>query len=247
MKETNVFGRYHQVCNALLVLGLITVIIAISWFTGLPHVRADTKDNTITMIMNSRYDVTYYPLNVGKTIFWSNKDNVDHKIKITESTTGKLVSESDTIKPYSNFSHTFEKAGVYHFSDPLNSQMGGTVSVSKDITTNTVFNNMKNNVGIQLTREPTKPTLGKDTNFLINFINEKTKKDQEHVDYDFVIYSANGGENKQVYKKALHSADGLEQATYRFLQPGKYVIKVTIYYILFNPVNPDVATFNITT
>jgi plastocyanin len=124
MKKTNVFGRYHQIYNALLVLGLIIVIIAISWFTGLPHVRADTKDNTITMIMNSRYDVTYYPLNVGKTIFWSNKDNVDHKIKITESTTGKLVSESDTIKPYSNFSHTFEKAGVYHFSDPPNSQMG---------------------------------------------------------------------------------------------------------------------------
>ena len=37
----------------------------------------------------------------------------------------------------------------------------------------------------------------------------------------------------------------MEQATYRFLQPGKYVIKVTIYDILFNPVNPDVATFNV--
>jgi hypothetical protein len=34
--------------------------------------------------------------------------------------------------------------------------------------------------------------------------------------------------------------------SYRFSQPGKYVMKVTIYDILFNPVNPDLAVFNIT-
>ena len=176
---------------------------------------------------------------------WSNHDNMDHKVKIIENTTGRQVIESNTIKPYSNFSYTFDKTGVYHFSDPLNSQMGGVISVSNDIATNMVFNSMKNNVGIQLILEPSKPTTEKNTNFLIDFINKKTMKDQEHIDYDFIIYSTNGGEAKQVYKQGLHSDEGLEQATYRFLQPGKYVIKVTIYDILFNPVNPDVATFNV--
>jgi hypothetical protein len=55
--------------------------------------------------------------------------------------------------------------------------MDGTisVSVSDDIMTTTVSRNMKNNVSIQLTQEPAKPIVGKDTNFLINFINDKIK------------------------------------------------------------------------
>ncbi|HEY7080286.1 MAG TPA: hypothetical protein VH500_11330, partial [Nitrososphaeraceae archaeon] len=66
--------------------------------------------------------------------------------------------------------------------------MGGFIPVSNDVAANTVSNNMKNNVNIQLVQEPIKPTIEKDTNFLIDFINQKTNKDQEHVDYDFVIY-----------------------------------------------------------
>jgi plastocyanin len=213
---------------------------------GLVSVSAISKNNTIAMISNSRYDVTYYPLKLGSTLIWSNHDNIDHKIKINENKTGEIVAESNTIKPYSNFSHTFDKPGIYHFSDPLNSQMGGFISVSNDVAANTVSNNMKNNVNIQLVQEPITPTIEKDTNFLIDFINQKTNKDQEHVDYDFVIYSINGGENKQVYKQAHHSDEGVDQATYRFLQPGNYVIKVTINDILFNPVIPDLAIFNVT-
>ncbi|MGB0029463.1 MAG: hypothetical protein WBP64_21780 [Nitrososphaeraceae archaeon] len=105
---------------------------------------------------------------------------------------------------------------------------------------------MKNNVSIQLVQEPAKPIVGKDTNFLINFINNNTMKSQEHVDYDFVIYDGSKAYS-EVFKQAHHSDEGLDQAVYRFLKPDKYVIKVTIYDILFNPVNPDVATFNITT
>jgi plastocyanin len=213
---------------------------------GLVPVSAVSKNNIIAMISNSRYDVTYYPLKLGSTLIWSNHDNMDHKIKINKNTTGELIAESNTIKPYSNFSHTFDKLGIYHFSDPLNSQMGGFISVSNDVAADTVSNNMKNNVKIQLVQEPIKPTIEKDTNFLIDFINQKMNKDQEHVDYDFVIYSVNDGENKQVYKQARHSDEGVDQATYRFSQPGNYVIKVTIYDILFNPVIPDLAIFNVT-
>jgi plastocyanin len=213
---------------------------------GLVSVSAIGKNNIIAIISNSRYDVTYYPLKLGNTLIWSNHDNTDHKIKINENTTSELITESSTIKPYSNFSYTFDKPGIYHISDPLNSQMGGFISVSNDVATNTVSNNMKNNVDVQLVQEPIRPTIEKVTNFIIDFINQKTNKDQEHVDYDFIIYSENEGENKQVYKQTHHSDEGVDQATYRFSQPGKYIIKVTIYDILFNPVNPDLAIFNVT-
>jgi hypothetical protein len=49
-----------------------------------------------------------------------------------------------------------------------------------------------------------------------------------------------------VYEQAHHSDEGVDQATYRFSQPGKYVIKVIINDILFNPVIPDLAVFNVT-
>ena len=62
--------------------------------------------------------------------------------------------------------------------------MVGTISVSDDIMTTTVSRNMKNNVSIQLTQEPAKPIVGKDTNFLINFINDKTKKNINCICYN---------------------------------------------------------------
>lgn len=38
---------------------------------------------------------------------------------------------------------------------------------------------------------------------------------------------------------------GVEQAAYKFLAPGNYRAEVTINYILFAPVQPDVGKFNI--
>jgi hypothetical protein len=38
---------------------------------------------------------------------------------------------------------------------------------------------------------------------------------------------------------------GVEQGTYKFITPGNYTAEVTIYYILFAPVQPDIAKFNI--
>jgi plastocyanin len=239
--------KSYQIINFLVALAFFFSVLTVGNGIGYVSVLAISKNNdVIAMISNSRYDVTYYPLKLGDTLIWSNHDNMDHKIKITKNTTGELISESKTIKPYSNFSHTFDAPGMYRYSDPLNSEMGGFISVTNDILTSIASKNMKNNVDIQLTREPIKPNTEKSTNFLIDFVNSKTKNDQEHIDYDFIIYSVSkDGQYNQMYKQTHHSDEGVEQATYKFLKPGLYVLKITIYDILFNPINPDVATFNV--
>jgi hypothetical protein len=113
--------------------------------------------------------------------------------------------------------------------------MHGTVLVTNNISTSVVTYNLNNSVLIQLTWSPFKPKIGEredQTHFIITFINEKSNKNQEHIDYQFVIYDQN---NNRVF----------EQAAYRFIKPGNYKAEVTIYYILFAPVQPDVARFNI--
>jgi len=69
----------------------------------------------------------------------------------------------------------------------------------------------------------------------------------KHIDYNFINYRDKGGENnKELFRQASHSDEGVDQAKYKFLEPRKYIIKVTIYDILFNLVNPNVTIFNVT-
>jgi hypothetical protein len=83
---------------------------------------------------------------------------------------------------------------------------------------------------------------GQQTHFMIKFINEKSNKIQEHIDYRIVIYDPG---NKQVFEQGLHSGWGVEQAAYKFTTSGNYRAEIIINYILFAPVQPDVAKFDI--
>jgi hypothetical protein len=47
------------------------------------------------------------------------------------------------------------------------------------------------------------------THFIISFINNETRTNQEHVDYEFTI-------NDSVFNQALHSTYGIEEAEYEF-------------------------------
>jgi plastocyanin len=204
------------------------------------------------------FDVTYYPIQVGKELHWYNADDVNHKIIIssdngvkgaggapgTAREENKTVFASGDIKPKASFSYRFDKEGMYHFLSPLYPWMRGTVLVSNDISTTAMTSNLNNSVAIQLAWSPSKPNAGgeEQTHFIITFINEKSNKNQEHIDYRFIIYDGN---NKRVFEQGLHSGWGVEQAAYRFMTPGNYKAEVTINYILFVPVQPDVARFNI--
>ena len=92
---------------------------------------------------------------------------------------------------------------------------------------------------------PSKPKVGEETHFAINFINNNTHSNQEHVDYEFII--TDNSDNKRVYRQALHSCCGAEQGSYKFIKAGDFTSEITIYNILFAPVEPDLARFNMTT
>jgi plastocyanin len=104
---------------------------------------ANAEQYTITIIPGSSdktsktyFDVSFYPIQIGKQIRWFNADDIDHKIIITtENGTQQVhqLAESGIIKPKASFSHRFDKPGMYHFSSPVYPWMKGTVLVSNDI------------------------------------------------------------------------------------------------------------------
>lgn len=215
---------------------------------------ANAEQYTITIIPGSSdktsktyFDVSFYPIQIGKQIRWFNADDIDHKIIITtENGTQQQehqLAESGIIKPKASFSHRFDKPGMYHFSSPVYPWMKGTVLVSNDIASETVTN-LKNKVDVQLLWFPSKPKVGEETHFAINFINNNTHSNQEHVDYEFII--TDNSDNKRVYRQALHSCCGAEQGSYKFIKAGDFTSEITIYNILFAPVEPDLARFNMT-
>jgi len=104
-------------------------------------------------------------------------------------------------------------------------------------------------VSVQATPSPIKK--GAQTNFKISFDQKSGAVVQPHIDYDFVI-TQNG---KQLFQASalaghpnqpLHTAEGVVTIPYTFQQSGSYQITVTVYGILFNPINPEKAQFPIT-
>jgi plastocyanin len=141
------------------------------------------------------FDVTYYPIQVGKEVRWYNADDVNHKIIISSGNEtnaagieNKKVIESGDIKPKTSFSYKFDKKGTYRFSSPLYSWMHGNVIVSNGISTYAVTNNLNNSIAIYLSWYPSKPKVvtgdvggseaqeQQQTHFIIKFINEKSNK-----------------------------------------------------------------------
>ncbi|HJT49411.1 MAG TPA: hypothetical protein VJ729_14595 [Nitrososphaeraceae archaeon] len=247
---------------AVCVIATTMFAVAIAFSTTvLANAEQIQGQDTITIIPGASdknnpafFDVTYYPIQVGKELGWYNADDINHKIIISsgnETTPAgienKKVIESGDIKPKNSFTYKFEKEGTYRFSSPTYPWMHGNVIASNDISTTAVTNNLNDSVAIQLSWYPAKPKVAvgqeeQQTHFIIKFINEKTNKIQEHIDYRLVIYDQS---NKSVFEQGLHSGWGVEQAAYKFTTSGNYRAEVTINYILFAPVTPDVGKFNI--
>ena len=73
---------------------------------------------------------------------------------------------------------------------------------------------------------------------------------QAHVDYDLTIMKV----GKQVFQlssqagypnQPLHTAESVVTIPYTFQQAGPYVINITVYGFLFNPIKPESAQFTI--
>jgi hypothetical protein len=91
---------------------------------------------------------------------------------------------------------------------------------------------------------------GSQTNLKVSFDQKGSSAVQAHVDYDLTIMK----DDKQVFKlssqagypnQPLHTAEGVASIPYTFQQAGTYVINITVYGFLFNPIKPETAQFTI--
>jgi hypothetical protein len=85
---------------------------------------------------------------------------------------------------------------------------------------------------------------GSQTNLKVSFDQKGSSAVQPHVDYDLTIMK----DDKQVFQlssqagypnQPLHTTEGVVTIPYTFQQAGTYVINITVYGFLFNPIKPE--------
>ena len=195
---------------------------------------------------SSRYrffDITEYPISTGEEIKWYNADNILHKIQIMSNDTNKtIVAESENIEPKEYFNYEFKEEGEYLFQSIKYPWMKGKIIVTDDIKT--IKERLKNNIDLNISWTPSIIKSGEKTLFKIIFIDKKSSKNQEHIDYSFTIKDLD--DEKVLYKNSLtHSAWGVEPASHKFNSTGNFMGEVGIQGVLFQPVSPQYSEFEI--
>jgi hypothetical protein len=106
-------------------------------------------------------------------------------------------------------------------------------------------------LNVVLQPSPSSIVKGTQTNFKVIFDQKGTSTVQPHIDYDFTISNS---ASKQLLNAvtlagqsgpSLHTSDGIVTIPYTFHEPGIYTIKVSVFGILFNPINPEFAQFQV--
>jgi hypothetical protein len=91
---------------------------------------------------------------------------------------------------------------------------------------------------------------GSQTDLKVSFDQKGSSAVQPHVDYDLTIMK----DGKQVFQlsnstgypnQPLHTTEGVVTIPYTFPQVGTYVINITVYGILFNPITPETVQYTI--
>jgi len=97
------------------------------------------------------------------------------------------------------------------------------------------------NVGLKII--PENPVAGGVTKFQIDFINPKTEKIQEHIDYTFTLQR--DGENVFGPTDLLHTSEGSVTIPVETTDAGTYFGLIEIKGILFQPIPPESVSFSI--
>ena len=91
---------------------------------------------------------------------------------------------------------------------------------------------------------------GSQTNLKVSFDQKGSSAVQPHVDYDLTIMK----DGKQVFQlsnstgypnQPLHTTEGVVTIPYIFQQEGTYIVNITVYGILFNPITPETVQYTI--
>ena len=195
---------------------------------------------------SSRYrffDIIEYPISTGEELKWYNADNILHNIQIMSNDTNKIiVAESENIEPKEYFNYEFKEEGEYLFQSIKYPWMKGKIIVTDDIKT--IKEKLKNSIDLNICWTPALIKSGEKTLFKIIFIDKKSSKNQEHIDYTFTIKDLDN--DKVLYKNSLtHSAWGVEPASHKFNSTGNFMGEVGIQGVLFQPMSPQYSEFEI--
>ncbi|MGQ0790715.1 MAG: CFI-box-CTERM domain-containing protein [Nitrosopumilaceae archaeon] len=108
---------------------------------------------------------------------------------------------------------------------------------------NQVLSSDKKTLNVGITTMPEKPVAGGVTKFQIDFINPKTEKIQEHIDYKFTLQR--DGENVFGPTDLIHTSEGSVIIPVETIESGTYFGIIEIEGILFQPMPVEVVTFSI--
>ncbi len=97
-------------------------------------------------------------------------------------------------------------------------------------------------INVAFSTDPTSPNPGDQTQIKLNFINKQTNALQPHVDYKIsVLQSGN-----QVFGIPItHTAEGSVSIPYQFQSAGTYQIIVDVEGLVFQPIPPETASFDL--
>jgi plastocyanin len=70
----------------------------------------ETSEKNLVLIENYAFGTAQLTVSVGTKVTWMNKDGVQHSV-----TTDDKIFDSGLLKQNQEFSHTFDKAGVYPY------------------------------------------------------------------------------------------------------------------------------------
>ena len=241
---------YH-ICKININILFILFLSLVFFVSYLEDIIIYAQEEIITIVPgssdSSRYrffDISEYPISKGEEIKWYNADDVMHNIVITINDGKTIVTQSKDIKPKSVFSFTFDDEGEYLFKSSNYDWMKGKIIVTSDIKT--IKKSIDNDIDLYLSWTPSSINVGEKVFFKIIFVDKKSEKNQEHIDYSFTI--ENPTSNRVLYKNVVtHSAWGVEPASYVFDSSGTFIGKLRIEGILFQPIEPDQTEFEITT
>ncbi|HWQ99488.1 MAG TPA: cupredoxin domain-containing protein [Candidatus Methylomirabilis sp.] len=81
--------------------------------------------NGYVTIQNLKFGPAVLAVNAGATVFWTNKDTVNH----TVDSDATRIFNSGNLPPGATFKHTFNSPGTYSYRCGVHSSMTGTIVV----------------------------------------------------------------------------------------------------------------------
>ncbi len=98
-------------------------------------------------------------------------------------------------------------------------------------------------INVGFSTDPTSPNSGDQTQLKVSFINKQSNAVQPHIDYKVSVMEG----NNQVFGIPItHTAEGAVSIPFQFQDAGTYQVIVEVDGILFQPIPPETATFNLT-